>query len=84
MTLKSLVFAVVAGLPLAVFPALAQNITPAPEQGTTESTQSTTVAVPPSGVYSSTTTQTGQSSMTNHEDATGQVHGPNGGVSSGK
>jgi hypothetical protein len=89
--LKPVVFAVLAGLPLAVLPAMAQTNTPGPAQGVTESTQgvmestpSATATVPSSGAYTATS-QSEHLPMTNHEDATGQTQGPiGGGASSGK
>lgn len=91
-TIKPLVFAALAGLPLAVFPAMAQTNTPTSTESATGSTPSTTatmaapMAVPgaPSGAYTATAPSE-HLPMSNHEDATGQTQGPiGGGASSGK
>jgi hypothetical protein len=87
-TAKPLVFAALAGLPLAVFPAMARTNTPSSAESATESTRSTTAAMPPPGSPSGAYTATSQSEhlpMPTHADATGQTQGPiGGGASSGK
>ena len=80
--LKPVMFAVLAGLPFAILPAMAQNSTPAPAQGAAgstrrmESTPSTTATAPSSGAYSSTS-QSEHLPMTNHEELDWSDAGPN-------
>jgi hypothetical protein len=67
--LKSLTFAALAGLPLAIVPALAQNAAT-----TTQGTPSgTTLAVP--GTVNNTTSKTEVPNPTQHRDSTGQTTG---------
>jgi hypothetical protein len=70
-TIKTLTFAAVAGLTLAVVPAMAQSTS---SSTTTRSTDSgTTMAVP--GTVNNNTSQLQVPNPTEHRDATGQTHG---------
>ena len=71
-TIKTLTFAAVAGLALAVVPAMAQSTTSSSTM--TRSTDSgTTMAVP--GTVNNNTSQLQVPNPTEHRDATGQTHG---------
>ena len=76
-TIKTLTFAVLAGLPLAIVPAMAQS-----SSTTTQSTASgVTPAIP--GTVNNTTTKAEIPNPTEHRDATGQVTGTASSAASG-